>query len=145
MHPFSHPRVGVGVIIQNENGEVLLGLRKGSHGAGEWCLPGGSLEFGETLFEVAKREVLEETGLSVSEFELISVSDELKYIESDGKHYVTMGFKATYEGGEPVCVEPEKCEEWKWFPIEELPSNMLEGTQDVFKNYKAGKIYQSPK
>ena len=40
-----YPRVGVGVMIQNEKGEVLLGLRQGSHGAGEWSFPGGHLDF----------------------------------------------------------------------------------------------------
>lgn len=59
-----YPRVGVGVMIQNEKGEVLLGLRQGSHGAGEWSFPGGHLEFGETVFQTAKREVEEESGLS---------------------------------------------------------------------------------
>ena len=57
---FKHPRVGCGAMIQNEKGEVLLGLRQGSHGAGEWCFPGGHLEFGETIFQAAKREVRED-------------------------------------------------------------------------------------
>ena len=39
-----YPRVGVGVMIQNKKGEVLLGLRQGSHGAGEWSFPGGHNE-----------------------------------------------------------------------------------------------------
>ena len=46
-----YPKVGIGVMIQNEKGEVLLGLRQGSHGAGEWSFPGGHLEFGEKIFE----------------------------------------------------------------------------------------------
>ncbi len=80
------PGVGIGVLIQNSKGEILLGLRQGSHGEGEWCFPGGHLEFGETVFETAKREVSEETGLEVDEFNLISVADELKYIKTDNKH-----------------------------------------------------------
>ncbi|MFA4941602.1 MAG: NUDIX domain-containing protein, partial [Patescibacteria group bacterium] len=40
MEEKKYPRVGVGVMIQNEKGEVLLGLRQGSHGAGEWSFPG---------------------------------------------------------------------------------------------------------
>ncbi len=105
-----YPRVGIGVMIQNEKEEVLLGLRKGSHGAGEWSFPGGHLDFGETIFKCSKRETKEETGLDVNKFELISVYDELRYIETDDKHYLGLGVKAEYEGGDPQILEPEKCD-----------------------------------
>ena len=49
-----YPKVGIGVMILNDQNQVLLGLRQGSHGAGEWSFPGGHLEFGETVFETAK-------------------------------------------------------------------------------------------
>ena len=137
-----YPRVGVGVMIQNEKGEVLLGLRQGSHGAGEWSFPGGHLDFGETVFETAKREVEEETGLEVSEFELISVNDEMRYIKTDNKHFLTIGVKAEYKRGMPKIMEPNKCREWKWFSLDNLPEKMLEGTEEIIKNCKAGKIYQ---
>ncbi len=136
------PKVGVGVLIQNEKGEVLLGERMGSHGAGEWSFPGGHLDFGETIFETAKRETKEETGLDVSEFELISVADELRYIKTDNKHYLNIGIMAKYRGGEPKLMEPDKCREWRWFSLDNLPEKMMEGTELIIKNFKAGKIYQ---
>lgn len=137
-----YPRVGVGVMIQNEKGEVLLGLRQGSHGAGEWSFPGGHLEFGETVFETAKREVEEETGLEVDEFNLISVFDEMRYMKTDGKHFLNIGVKAKYKGGEPKVMELDKCREWRWFSLDNLPEKILESTEGIIKNYKAGKIYQ---
>lgn len=136
-----YPRVGVGVMLQNEKGGVLLGLRRGSHGAGEWSFPGGHLEWGETVFETAKREVREETGLEINKMELISVADEMRYIKTDNKHYLNIGVKAKYFGGEPRIMEPEKCKEWRWFGLDELPEKLLEGTELIIKNYKAGKIY----
>lgn len=136
-----YPRVGIGVMLQNEKGEVLLGLRHGSHGAGEWSFPGGHLEWGETVFETAKREVKEETGLEIEKMELISVADELRYITTDNKHFLNIGVKAEYDGGEPQVMEPEKCREWHWFSLDDLPGKLLEGTGLVIKNYKAGKIY----
>ena len=137
-----HPRVGIGVMIQNEKGEALLGLRQGSHGAGEWSFPGGHLEFGETVFQTAQREVKEETGLDVNQFKLISVADEMRYIKSDGKHYLNIGVKAEYQGGEPKVMEPDKCKEWEWFSLDNLPKKMLEGTELTIRNFKAGEIYQ---
>lgn len=138
---YNYPRVGIGVMIQNKNGEVLLGLRQGSHGEGEWCFPGGHLEFGETVFETAKREVKEETGLDADNFELVSVADEMRYIKTDSKHYLNIGVKAEYEGGDPKVMEPNKCKEWKWFSLDSLPGKIFEGTELTIKNVKAGKIY----
>ncbi len=136
-----YPRVGIGVMIQNEKGEVLLGLRQGSHGANEWSFPGGHQKFGEKMEETAKRETKEETGLDVDSFELISVADEMRYIGSDGKHYVNIGFMGKYKGEEAKVAEPEKWKEWKWVGLENLPKNLFEGTELVIKNFKRGKIY----
>ncbi|MFH1522537.1 MAG: NUDIX domain-containing protein [Patescibacteria group bacterium] len=138
-----YPRVGIGVMIQNEKEEVLLGLRKGSHGEGEWCFPGGHLEFGETVFQTAKREVKEETDLDVEEFEVISVSDEMRYVETDDKHYLGIGVKIVYLGGEPKIMEPDKCKEWRWFDIDNLPDKIFEGTEAVINNYLNKVIYHN--
>lgn len=135
------PLVGIGVMIQNDRGEVLLGLRQGGHAAGEWGFPGGHLEFGETIFETAIRETLEETGLEVKNPTLISVGDVLRYIETEGKHYLNVGVKVSYIGGEPQLMEPDKCAEWRWFDLDNLPSPLLEGTSLMIRNYRAGVIY----
>ena len=135
-------KVGVGVMIQNDKGQVLLGLRQGSHGSGEWSFPGGHLEFGEKIFETAQREVKEETGLVVKEFELISVADERRYIKSDNKHYLNIGVKAKYLGGEFSLVEPDRWLEWSWFDLDKLPDKLFEGTELILKNFKDNKIYQ---
>ncbi len=137
-----YPRVGIGVMVMNDKQEVLLGLRQGSHGAGEWSFPGGHLEFGETVFTTAKREVKEETGLEINNFSLISVADEMRYIETDGKHYLNVGVKAEYKGGDPKVEEPDKCLEWKWFKLDSLPDKIFEGTELMIRNYLAHKIYQ---
>lgn len=137
------PMVGIGVLILNERGEVLLGLRTASHGAGEWALPGGHLEFGETVFQTAKREVKEETDLDIDTFELISVCDEMRYIVSDGKHYLNLGVVGTYVGGEPKAMEPHKCREWRWFPLDQLPEPLFESTELTLRSFRDGILYLS--
>lgn len=60
-------QTGSSVIVQNENGEILLQKRTDN---GEWCLPGGCQELGEDLRDTAARELFEETGIKVSPKEL---------------------------------------------------------------------------
>ncbi len=138
-------RVGVGVIILNKNDEVLLGLRNSSHGAGEWSFPGGHLEFGETVFQTAQREVKEETDLDVTKFELVSIFDEMRYIESDNKHYLNVSVIAHYESGEPKNMEPHKCERWEWFSLDDLPDNLFEPSEGALANMKDGVVYRPSK
>lgn len=121
-------RVGVGVFVlrssntEPTNPSFLIGMRKGSHGAGTYALPGGHLEFGETTEECAAREVLEETGLQVSNLQFLTATND--YMEAEGKHYVTLfmvGVRDS-ENEDPRVLEPEKCEGWEWITWKELLS-----------------------
>jgi 8-oxo-dGTP diphosphatase len=136
------PRVGIGVMILNEQNEVLLGLRIASHGSGEWAFPGGHLEFGETVFETAKRETKEETDLDIDSFELVSVCDELRYIETNHKHYLNVSVLGHYKSGEAKVMEPYKCKEWKWFPLTALPEKLFESTATTLQNYAEHVFYR---
>ena len=72
----NHPKVGVGVIILNDN-RVLLLKRKNAHGDGTWAFVGGHLEFGETPEECAKREVFEEIGLRIIKTKSVAFTNDL--------------------------------------------------------------------
>ena len=72
------PLVGVGGVVI-DNGRALLIRRASEPLRGEWSIPGGMLELGETLEEGVARELLEETGLQVRVLELIEVFDRIVY------------------------------------------------------------------
>jgi 8-oxo-dGTP diphosphatase len=94
------PLVGVGAVIVQE-GRVLLVRRGRDPMKGQWTLPGGVLEVGESLAEGAAREVREETGLEVEVLELVELLDRIH--RDDGRvrfHYVIADYLCRVTGGE---------------------------------------------
>ncbi|MDE3111145.1 MAG: NUDIX hydrolase, partial [Acidobacteriota bacterium] len=95
------PIVGVGGVVVS-NGRALLIKRGSPPLEGEWSIPGGLLEIGETLLEAVKRELREETGLEVRPLDLIEVFER---IELDGSgtaryHFVVLYYFCETMGGE---------------------------------------------
>ncbi len=129
-------RIGCVVFIQKEN-QILLGKRKNIFGTGDWGLPGGHLEYGEKLIDGARREVEEELGVQVDDLELVGIIDDPR----DDAHYIHVSFKATEYSGEIQLVEPEKCEEWKFFDLDQLPENIFLGHKNVIKAFQENKLY----
>ncbi len=126
----SRPKVGVGVIIIKNN-RVLLGKRKGSHGEGTWCFPGGHLEFNEEITDCAKREVMEETGIKIRDLSIATITNDI--FEKEKKHYITIYVLSRYDSGNLKVMEPEKCEKWSWFEWNRLPSPLFLPTKNLLK------------
>ena len=116
------PRLGVGIFVVRD-GLVLLGERRDAHGAGTWALPGGHLEFGETLLACAQRELMEETGLMAGGIVPGPYSNDV--FADEGKHCVTLFVIATDVAGTPTVREPEKCAQWRWVLWNELPDPLF--------------------
>ncbi|MEM3411298.1 MAG: NUDIX hydrolase [Fervidicoccaceae archaeon] len=90
MESRERPYIGVGAVVFDSRGRILLVRRGYPPQKGKWAIPGGHLELGETIFEGARRELLEETGLE-GEPKCIVNLDELIVRDSNGnvkKHFV---------------------------------------------------------
>lgn len=124
------PNVGVGVFVRRGE-DILLGRRRGSHGEGEWSLPGGSVEFWESVRACGRREVAEETGLQLGCIHAGPYSED--FFARHARHFVTLYLVADWVSGEPVNREPHKCEGWHWFPLHSLPSPIFCGVQDLLE------------
>ena len=113
------PMVGVGAVVI-EGGRVLLIRRGHAPMKGEWSLPGGALEVGETLLEGVRREVREETGLDVEPVAMIEVLDRIAR-DAEGRvqfHYVLIDYLCRVTGGELCCATDAT--EARWASREEL-------------------------
>lgn len=139
------PGIGVGIMILKEN-KILLGLRNPNkekasselQGQGTWTMPGGKVEFMETLLEAAKRELKEETNLESNNLKLLCISDDM----TETAHYVTVGFIAKDFSGELKTMEPETIIKWEWFDLDNIPENMYKPSLKCIEKYKSGIIYQ---
>jgi 8-oxo-dGTP diphosphatase len=121
-------RVGVGVLVLHQ-GLVLLGRRRGSHGAGTWSAPGGRLEFGEQIEACAARELREETGLTASTLELGPYSNDI--FPEVKQQYLTVYVVARGIQGTPANREPDKCDGWAWFRWGEWPTPLFKPVQSL--------------
>lgn len=135
-------RTGVSVIVMHPDGSgrVLVGVRKGSHGAGTLAFPGGHLEFGEDWWQCALREVKEETDLdlagpesgSASAPRFVGATNDL-FVSASGppKQYTTIFLRCQVrsDSAELRLMEPHKCEAWQWVDPNTLGS---EGTPRLF-------------
>ena len=125
------PLVGVGAVIV-QDGRVLLIRRGQPPQLGEWSLPGGALECGETLWEATVREAREETGLVVETVDMLGVYE--RVIRSDDErvryHYVLIDFLCRPIAGELKA--GSDAADVRWFTRDELPAlNLAYDANDV--------------
>lgn len=114
-------RLGCSAAIFDEQGRIFLTRRTDN---GQWCLPGGRMESGESVAEACEREVWEETGLRVRATRLVGVyshPDQLVvYPDGNKAHIVALHFEAEILSGEPGL--SNETTEFGYFTIPELES-----------------------
>lgn len=127
---------GASVIVENDKGEILLQFRTDN---GCWGYPGGAVEINEVVEEAAKRELLEEAGLSSNSLELFGIfsGKDLYYIYPNGDEVSII--EALY-----ICrdytgdakADLVECNDVRFFPIDNLPDNIFPPNRPALEKYK---------
>lgn len=108
-----HPVVGVGAVVVRD-GRALIVKRAHEPRKGEWSLPGGMLDLGESLADAARREVKEETGLDVRLGPIIETFDRM-HRDAEGRiryHFVIVDFVCWSDDGEAVAGSDAEAVAW---------------------------------
>lgn len=112
------PRIGVGAIVWRDD-RLLLIQRGKAPQAGQWSIPGGSQELGETLFEAALRETREEAGVEADAIRIVTAVDSI-HRDADARvewHYTIIDVEAEWRSGEPVA--GDDAAQARWATLEE--------------------------
>lgn len=130
--------VGAWLLVVNEKNEVLMQLRSDFN---SWDFPGGTMELGETIEEVARRELKEETNLELDDLKVLDVfsgkDTYRKYPNGDELYVVSVLCEIRQFHGD-LKINDDESKKLKWFRVEEIPKNLSPVTQrfiDKIKGY----------
>ena len=140
------PAVGIGVIIFNKEGKVLLLLRNDDAKKadslmrleGTWTFPAGKVKYGETIFDAAIRKVKQEANLEIENPKIVSISDDINSFA----HFVTFGLMVKDYEGNISLGNSEEHVDYDFFDINELPENLCMPSRNIVNNYKNNILYK---
>jgi 8-oxo-dGTP diphosphatase len=134
LSPIIH--VGVQCFVVSDS-HILLGHRASGFGAGTWGLPGGHLEQGETIAEAAARELEEETGLVARKMKVAAIGDPIK----ENNYHLQIGMLVEVWEGELSITDPGEIDELCFFPLNDLPSELLISSAYIIEKYISQRLY----
>lgn len=133
-------RAATMLIVKNKEGKILLLKRSGTGWMdGQWGLPGGKVDHGETMKQAAVREAKEEIGIAIEldDLELALLGHNL----SDGNYWMHAIFIVKKYKGKVVNAEPHMHSEIEWFDIDKLPEPTITTTVGYINKYLQGHNY----
>ncbi|EJW19272.1 NUDIX domain-containing protein [Paenibacillus alvei] len=117
------PKLGVGAVIRNHQGEILLVKRNRNPEKGTWSIPGGKLDMYESLEACVIREVKEEVNLDITVTQLLCTAETIR--PENEEHWVSLIFDTTVQGGEARNNEADGAiGDMRWFSLNELPDQL---------------------
>ncbi len=127
---------GSAVIVENKDGLILMQQRKYPYG--RWAIPGGLMELGESTIETARREILEETGLSLGKLKLLGVYSGEEYLcmSANGDEYyvVTTVYITNEYKGIPYVSDHESIA-FEWIDPKNLPDDTSKTHRYIIADY----------
>jgi 8-oxo-dGTP diphosphatase len=140
MSPYNKPTVGIGIIIENDKGEILVGKRIGKH-APWYSIFGGGLEAGESFEQAAIREAAEELGITIHKVDVFALTNNLDTFKQEGHHSISVIVRAISYSGKPNIMEPDKCSEILWCDPRSLPEPHYDASRLGVRCYLENKFY----
>ncbi|ANC78728.1 NUDIX hydrolase [Fictibacillus phosphorivorans] len=127
--------VVAGAFVLNEENELLLNKRSDN---GQWGLPGGFMELGETVQDTARREVFEETGLKLGKLELFGIYSghrfDKTFLNGDQVSMVKHVFTCHDFSGDLLTSNSESMDN-KFFPLDQLPENLFTDHLEIIQDF----------
>ncbi|MFJ2774754.1 bifunctional class I SAM-dependent methyltransferase/NUDIX hydrolase [Streptomyces sp. NPDC087300] len=127
--PVPHAAIGVGAIVLGDHGLLL-----GRHRLGTIELPGGTVEAGEALEEAVVRELAEETGLTARPQDVTLLGTLIDHVGDVVR--LTVGAVVTAWEGEPATQPDESVGDWRWWPLDDLPSDLFECSAHILTAWR---------
>jgi ADP-ribose pyrophosphatase YjhB (NUDIX family) len=122
------------MLVLNHRNQALLIKRKRDPQAGWWAMPGGYLDWNETLADCAKRELKEETGLVVNRATLLGVYDALDR-DKDGRQNIDHCYISKLINDQVLIPNVEEVSDIRFFSPEKLPDNIAFDHRQMIEDY----------
>ena len=133
-----YPGVAVVYFCHDGNGNVVFSLRGQNcrDEKGRWDIGGGGVDLGDTLESTLRKEVAEEYGVEVLEYELLGYRDVFRKTEEGESHWIAIDFKVRIEAAKVKNGEPHKFDDVRLFHITAFPSPIHSQFPFFFEKYK---------
>lgn len=132
-------RVAVFLILIRDNKILLLRRQNTGWKDGNYSLPSGHLESGETVTDAVIREASEEIGVTVTQ-------DDIQLVHTMHRvpsAYIDLFFVASQWSGEIYNKEPKLCDDVSWFDLNQLPDMMIPAVKSAITKYQQGEAFSN--